>query len=71
MTTRKQAYDILQTHITGRFMINHHLSSEIVMRAFARHFGENEELWGICGLLHDLDWEYTKDNPSEHTKKSG
>ncbi len=70
MTTRKQAYDILQTHITGRFMINHHLSSEIVMRAFARHFGENEELWGICGLLHDLDWEYTKDNPSEHTKKA-
>ncbi len=70
MTTRQQAYDILKIHIHDRFLINHHLSSEIVMRAFARHFGENEELWGICGLLHDLDWEYTKEHPAEHTKKA-
>lgn len=70
MITRNQAYEILQKHIKGQFMINHHLGAEIVMRAFARHFGENEELWGICGLLHDLDWEYTKDNPQEHTKKA-
>ncbi|KKT76946.1 MAG: hypothetical protein UW70_C0007G0003 [Candidatus Peregrinibacteria bacterium GW2011_GWA2_44_7] len=70
MITREQAYQLLQQHIQGRFMINHHLGAEIVMRAFARHFGENEELWGICGLLHDMDWEYTKDNPEEHTKKA-
>ena len=51
-------------------MINHHLGAEVVMRAFAHHFGDDEELWGVCGLLHDMDWEYTKDNPSEHTKKA-
>ncbi len=70
MTTRNQAFTILQQHIHDRFLINHHLSSEIVMRAFAKHWKEDEELWGICGLLHDLDWEYTKANPSEHTKKA-
>lgn len=70
MTTRSQAFDILQQHIHDRFLINHHLSSETVMRAFAQHFGEDRELWGICGLLHDLDWEYTKETPDEHTKKA-
>jgi len=70
MITRDQAYAILQEHIKGQFMINHHLGAEIVMRAFAKKFGEDPELWGICGLLHDLDWEYTKDNPNEHTKKA-
>jgi len=70
MITRDQAYQLLQKHIKGQFMINHHLGAEIVMRAFAKHFGDNEDLWGICGLLHDMDWEYTKDAPHEHTKKA-
>lgn len=70
MITRDQAYQILKTHIQGKFMINHHLGSEVVMRAFAQKFGEDQELWGICGLLHDMDWEYTKDHPEEHTKKA-
>ena len=71
MHTRAQAYEILQKHIKGQFMINHHLGTEIVMRAFAKRFNQDEELWGICGLLHDMDWEYTKDTPHEHTKKAG
>lgn len=70
MITRDQAYDLLKKHITGQFMINHHLGAEVVMRAFAKHFNENQDLWGICGLLHDMDWEYTKDTPHEHTKKA-
>lgn len=70
MITRDEAYKILQEHVKGQFMINHHLGAEIVMRAFAQKFAQDQELWGICGLLHDLDWEYTKDNPSEHTKKA-
>jgi putative nucleotidyltransferase with HDIG domain len=70
MLTRDQAYQILQDHIKGQFMINHHLGAEAVMRAFAAKFNEDPELWGICGLLHDLDWEYTKDAPHEHTKKA-
>ena len=70
MITRQQAYEILNQHVKGKFMINHHLGAEIVMRAFAKHFAESVELWGICGLLHDMDWEYTKDSPDQHTKKA-
>ena len=70
MITRTQAFELLKKHITGTFMINHHLGAEVVMRAFAAKFGDDPELWGICGLLHDMDWEYTKDTPHEHTKKA-
>ena len=74
MLTRSQAFEILQEHVHDKFLINHHLGAEIVMKAFARHFHpsepQTEELWGICGLLHDLDWEYTKDDTSQHTKKA-
>lgn len=70
MKTRQQAFDLLTKHIKGQFMINHHLGAEAVMRAFAKHFGENEERWGISGLIHDLDWEYTKDDPDQHTVKA-
>ena len=40
------------------------------MRALAKHFGEDEEKWGIIGLLHDLDWDMVKDNPSQHSLKT-
>jgi len=36
------------------------------MRGLARRLDENEELWGIAGLLHDLDYDYTKDEPEKH-----
>ena len=70
MISRDEAYKLLQEHVKGKFMINHHLGAEVVMRAFAKHFTEDEDLWGICGLLHDMDWEYTKDDPDQHTKKA-
>jgi predicted hydrolase (HD superfamily) len=39
------------------------------MRHLAKRFDENEESWGIAGLLHDADYEQTKGTPQEHTKK--
>jgi uncharacterized domain HDIG len=47
-------------------MIAHCLSSEAVMRRLAVHFNENEELWGLAGLLHDLDVEETEGNHELH-----
>ncbi len=47
----------------------HCLAVEATMRALARHFKADEESWGIAGLLHDADYEQTKNNTSEHTKK--
>lgn len=37
------------------------------MKRLARHFGQDEEGWGLAGLLHDLDWEQTKNDPTQHT----
>jgi len=44
----------------------HSRESEVVLRAIAKKLGEDEELWGIAGLLHDLDWEETENNPEKH-----
>lgn len=41
-----------------------------VMRALAVKFGGDPEVWEVLGLLHDADWEETKDNPNEHTRRT-
>jgi len=48
----------------------HSLETEAVMRALARHFDQNEEEWGIIGLLHDIDWDQTKNDPAHHCVKA-
>ena len=48
----------------------HLRESEVFMRSLAKKFGENEDEWGIIGLLHDIDWDITKNNPSEHCIKA-
>ncbi|MFC1625773.1 HD domain-containing protein [Patescibacteria group bacterium] len=45
----------------------HCYAVEATMKALAKHFNEDENLWGIVGLLHDGDYEKTKDTPQEHT----
>lgn len=47
----------------------HLRETEVFMRALARRLNESEEEWGIIGLLHDLDWDLTKNNQSEHCIK--
>ncbi|NLH37049.1 MAG: HDIG domain-containing protein [Thermotogaceae bacterium] len=70
MLTREEALDLVKKHISNRNLVNHCLACEAIMRRLARHFGEDEEVWGLAGLLHDLDYEYTKDNPEMHGIKS-
>ncbi len=47
----------------------HLLESEAIMRALAKKFGENEEAWGVIGLLHDIDWDLTKNDTAQHCVK--
>jgi len=68
--TRQEAFDLLKQHMKTEYNIWHSLESEAILRALARHFGENEELWGCAGLLHDLDWEEVQDNTENHAKKT-
>ena len=67
--TRKEALELLKKHNKEEFHIFHGLTVEGVMRYFARElgYGEDEEFWGICGLLHDIDFE---EYPEEHCKKA-
>jgi len=51
-------------------LMGHYIESEAIMRGLARHFREDEEYWGMLGLLHDVDTAYTKDNLSEHCLKA-
>lgn len=55
--TRDEAMAILREFTTSPNLISHALAVEAAMRAYARRFGEDEELWGVVGLLHDFDYE--------------
>lgn len=66
--TRDEAFALLQEHNKEPFHINHGETVEQTMRYFAREYDpENEEFWGIVGLLHDLDWEEHDSEPELHT----
>ena len=67
---RHQALDLLESHMRADNLKKHCLATEAVMRALAERLDEPVELWGIAGLLHDLDYEETAENPSEHGLKT-
>jgi len=65
---RDKALELLAENIKNQNLQKHCLAVEAGMRGLAEYFGENKEKWGICGLLHDIDYEKTKDNPNLHSK---
>ncbi|MDN5348508.1 MAG: uncharacterized protein PWP65_2073 [Clostridia bacterium] len=68
---RNEALNLLKKHVKNKNLLKHSLAVEAVMRALARHFGEDEEKWGLAGLLHDIDYEQTKDDPTRHSLVGG
>ena len=54
---REQALEIVHEYVKNQNLVRHMLAVEAAMRFYARKFGEDEELWGVTGLLHDFDWE--------------
>jgi len=66
MITREKAIEVLDKYITTPWLKMHMRESEAIMRELAKHFGEDEELWGLSGLLHDLDFDYVNKDPKRH-----
>ncbi len=64
--TREEAIKILHEHIHEKSLIFHSLETEAVMRKLAKHLSEDQDMWGVVGLLHDIDYEQTKDHPEKH-----
>ena len=65
--TREQALSLLRKYNTEPFHIQHGLTVEGVMRWFAQENGEDADFWGLCGLLHDVDFEKW---PEQHCRKA-
>lgn len=65
--TREQAYDLVVEKIGVNNLLKHILAVEAGMRELARYFDEDVEYWGLTGLLHDLDYNETKDDEKRHT----
>ncbi|WP_372752171.1 HD domain-containing protein [Labilibaculum sp.] len=65
--TRNEAYQMLSTYTKNPSLLIHAKAVEACMRYYARKHKEDEEKWGIIGLVHDMDWDQY---PEEHCKKT-
>jgi len=63
---REQAIQLMEQHIRNKNLRKHCLAMEAVLRRLAERVGDDEELWGLAGLLHDVDYEITEGNPDTH-----
>lgn len=67
MIDREIALEWLKDKVTNDNLIKHMLATEAIMRSLADKLGQDADQWGLTGLLHDLDFEDTKDNPAQHS----
>lgn len=67
---REEALDLLHEYVKNPRMIAHCLSSEAVLRAMAKRLGEDQDKWGLAGLLHDLDVEMTEGDMHTHAMET-
>ncbi len=64
--TREEALNLVKENVTKRNFVYHMLAVEAIMKSLAKQFGEDEHLWGLTGLLHDIDYGKTENTPEKH-----
>ncbi|XOB41437.1 MAG: HDIG domain-containing metalloprotein [Candidatus Nealsonbacteria bacterium] len=67
--TRDQALDLLKENLKNKNLLKHCLAVEASMKGLAQKFNEDVEKWGICGLIHDIDYEKTSGDENLHSKQ--
>ena len=70
MINREEAFALLKKYLRDDKLIKHSLAVEAILRDMAKRLGKDEEFWGVVGLLHDLDYEYTRKEPEKHANVS-
>jgi len=63
---RDEAWSLVQSKVTNRNLQKHMLATEACLGALAARLGGDEAIWRLAGLVHDLDYEQTKDSPAQH-----
>ncbi len=66
MLERDEAMALVRAEGPDPHLVNHAVQTEAIMRALAQRLGHDPDLWGVTGLLHDLDFPKTKDTPERH-----
>ena len=66
MIDRVHALKLLDKYVSTPWLRLHMIESEAIMKSLAKYFGENEQEWGLAGLLHDLDFDYVQKDPLRH-----
>ena len=64
---REEALELVKSKVKNKNLIKHMLAVEAIMRRVAKHFGEDENFWALTGLLHDLDYDVTVNEPEKHS----
>lgn len=71
MMKREEALQVLGQYISNKNLLKHMYATEAVMGALAKHFGEDEAAFRMAGLMHDIDYDETKDDPARHSLVGG
>jgi putative nucleotidyltransferase with HDIG domain len=65
---REEVLSSIQANVQDKDAVNHMLATEAIMRALAKRLGQDENEWGLTGLVHDIDVELVRDDPNSHSK---
>jgi putative nucleotidyltransferase with HDIG domain len=65
--TRDEALDLVRSKVKAKNLVKHMLAVEAIMRRVAQHFDADVEMWGLTGLLHDLDYDETAQDFDRHS----